>query len=181
MPQRKAGQISTNETIKKWLPRMESADSLWVATLKEKQVTYANNTDACVRVAYQTPVYITFSDGSRNEFIPTTFEDALAYENFELFKTLNGIGGIKKLRTVFKTENVEEIARKVYELIYGAVDEKGKKKKGSLDKAEFALQLLYNKNPKDISPPQYIAEALSWLQNELLKKETRDFLSNEEE
>lgn len=180
MPQRNVGQISTNETIKNWLPRMESVDSLWVATLEEKQEIYANNTDACVQVAYQTPVYVTFSDGSRYEFIPTTFEDALAYENFETFKTLTGIGGIKKLRTVFKTENVEEIARKVYELIYGAVDEKGKKKKGSLDKAEFALQLLYNKDPKNISPPQYIAEALSWLQSALLEKETGDFLSSEE-
>lgn len=180
MPKRGAEQISTNETIKNWLPRMESADDLWAATFEQKEEAYANNTEAFIRVAYQIPVNVEFSDGSKHEFIPTTFEDALAYENFKIFKTIQGKGSIKELRTTFKNEDAEEIAKKAYELIYGAVDENGKKKKGCLDKAEFALDLLYNKDPKDIKPPLYIAEALNWLQGALLEKEVGDFLSSEE-
>lgn len=181
MPKRNAGQISTNETITTWIPRMYSVDSLWAASADEKQVSYEHNPDASVRVAYQTPVKIKFSDDSEHEFIPTTFEDALAYENFATFKTLQGLGAIKKIRNIFKQENADEITKNVYELIYGSTDADGKREKGSLDKAEFALQLLYNKDPKSIIPPQYISVALEWLEDSLIKREDEDFASSKEE
>jgi len=180
IPKRDDGQISTNETITAWIPRMSSADSLWAASADKKQVSYEHNPDASVRVAYQTPINVKFSDSTEHEFIPTTFEDALAYENFATFKTLRGLGAIKKIRNIFKQENAEEIAQNVYELIYGGADANGKRKKGSLDKAEFALQLMYNKDPKSITPPQYIAEALKWLEDSLIKREDGDFASSKE-
>lgn len=180
MPQRYKGQISTNETIINWVPKINNADTLWTATNDKKQIAYKHNPETCVRVAYQAPVTIKFSDKTEHELIPTTFEDALAYENFLMFKTMKGNGAIKKLRAIFKNENAEKIAQGVYELIYGGIDADGKRKKGSLDKAEFALQLLYNKDPKQIAPPQYIAEALKWLEDSLIQREDGDFISNEE-
>ncbi len=120
-----------------------------------------------------------FSDDSEHEFIPTTFEDALAYENFKTFKTLKGLGAIKKLRAIFNNEDADKISKSVYELIYGATDGKGNRKKG-IDKAEFALQLLYNKDPQKIIPPSYIAEALQWLEDSLIQREDGDFVSEEE-
>ncbi len=179
MPQRNKGQISTNETIINWLPKQNSADTLWAASFEEKQVRYENNPDAFIGVAYQIPVKIKFSDGSEYELIPNTFEDALAYENFNMFKTLKGLGTIKKLRAIFKDENADKISTGVYKLIYGAKDENDKRQKG-IDKAEFALQLLYNKDPQSITPPSYIAEALRWLEDSLIQREDGDFASEEE-
>lgn len=113
MPQRNKGQISTNETIINWVPMQNSADKLWEASPEEKQVQYANNPDAFIRVAYQIPVKIKFSDGTEHELIPTTFEDALAYENYYMFKTLKGLGAIKKLRAIFKDEDPAKISKGV--------------------------------------------------------------------
>ena len=178
MPQRNKSQISTNETIINWIPMQSSADKLWAATPEEKQIKYENNPEAYIRVAYQTPIKVKFSDDSEHELIPTTFEDALAYENFKMFKTLKGLGTIKKLRTIFKNEDADKISKSVYELIYGATD--GNTRKKGIDKAEFALQLLYNKDPQKITPPSYIAEALHWLEDSLIRREDRDFVSEEE-
>jgi Predicted ATP-dependent endonuclease of the OLD family len=175
MPQRGIGQVSTNVTITEWLPQMSLADDLWSAGFTQKEVTYANNTDAAIRVAYQTPVIVTFSDTSKHEFIPTTFEDSLAYENFDVFKKLQGDGSIKKLKSIFKEEDATQLPIEVYELIYGS-----DKRKTTMKKAEFALDLLYNKDPKSIKPPHYIAEALEWLQKVLLEKDDGDFLESEE-
>lgn len=180
MPKKNEGQISTNETITKWIPKMNAADALWAATDTEKQISYEYNPEASVRIAYQTSVKIKFSDKTEHELIPTTFEDALAYENFSMFKTMKGNGAIKKIRAIFKDENVEKISQDVYTLIYGSTDTTGKRKKGNLDKAEFALQLLYNKEPKQITPPRYIAEALKWLEESLIQRDDGDFASTEE-
>ena len=179
MPQRNKGQISTNETIINCVPMQSSADKLWEASPEEKQVQYANNPDAFIRVAYQIPVKIKFSDGKEHELIPTTFEDALAYENYYMFKTLKGLGAIKKLRAIFKDEDPAKISKGVYDLIYGVKDKDGRRKKG-IDKAEFALQLLYNKDPQKIAPPSYIAEALQWLEDSLIQREDEDFASEGE-
>jgi len=175
IPKRGEGQISTNSTIIEWLPKLKLADDLWAATFAQKEISHTSNIDAAIRVAYQIPVSVTFSDDSKHEFIPTTFEDSLAYENFAVFKKLSGDGSIKKLKNIFTKENAEQITLEVYELIYGS-----KEKKPTMKKAEFALDLLYNKDPKSIKPPKYIAEALEWVQNVLITKDNGDFLESEE-
>jgi len=96
-----------------------------------------------------------------------------------MFKTLKGLGAIKKLRAIFKDEDPAKISKGVYELIYGVKDKDGRRKKG-IDKAEFALQLLYNKDPQKIAPPSYIAEALQWLEDSLIQREDEDFASEGE-
>ena len=85
-----------------------------------------------------------------------------------------------KLRAIFKDEDPAKISKGVYDLIYGIKGEDGKRKK-SIDKAEFALQLLYNKDPQKIIPPSYIAEALQWLENSLIQREDNDFASEGDE
>lgn len=179
MPQRNKGQISTNDTIISWVPGETSADKLWEATPDKKQIQYENNPDASIRVAYQLPIMIKFSDNTEHELIPTTFEDALAYENFSMFKKMTGLGVIKRLNAIFKNENVTQISQNIYDLIYGAKDKTGKRTKG-IDKAEFALQLLYNKDPQKITPPSYIAEALQWLEDSLVQREDGDFAPDKE-
>lgn len=180
MPQRGADQISTNDTINSWLPQKTLADDLWALDFASKEVCYPCNPNTSVRVAYQMPVKVKFADASEHEFIPTTFEDALIYENYELFKKLKGLGNIKRIRNILKNEDEEKIRKEVYKLIYGTVAKNGQRKKGLLDKAEFALELLFSKDPKAIEPPHYIVEALKWLQDILVANESCDFLSGDE-
>jgi hypothetical protein len=39
-------------------------------------------------------------------------------------------------------------------------------------KAEMALELLYLKEPNELTPPKYIAEGLEWLQDKLKNKDS---------
>ena len=78
-------------------------------------------------------------------------------------------GLIKKFKTAFSKTDPTIIAKKTYEAI---------KAKG-VDKAEFALDLIFYKNPEDIITPNYIDEGLNWLQEELKSKDTNDFLEEE--
>ena len=67
----------------------------------------------------------------------------------------------------------KETALEISEDVYNAVQSKSAKK------AEFALDMIYNKDPEKITIPQYIAEGLQWLENEILAKDNGDFLSKE--
>ena len=130
-----------------------------------------NIAGAKTRVAYQKPVKVLFADKTEHEFIPTTFEDSVAYSNFDSFKSMKGNGLIKKFKKAFKTENATTIPQDVYNAI----------KSKSVDKAEFALDMIFNKDPQNIVVPAYIAEGLEWLEKEIASKDNNDFLSKENE
>ena len=168
-PMRGKGYISSNPTIQNWVVRKNDFDSLLDLSFDQKEEANPTIQDAKTRIAFQTPIQLSFSDGSQHEFLPTTFEDALAYTNFTTFKTAKGNGLIKKFKNAFKTEDANKIAEEVY----NAVESKSAKK------AEFALDMIYNKDPDKIIVPKYIAEGLNWLQSELSAKQSCDFLSRE--
>lgn len=169
-------QITTNCTISQWVTNESSVEKLLVMSYAEKQIDIPHSADGFVRVAYQTPVKVKFTDGAEHEFIPSTFEDSLAYENFKYFKKAPGLGGIKKIRKAFTDENPEAIKKAVYETIYGKYG-----KKSTFDKAEFALDLLMNKEPQSLKVPEYIAESLSGLSEYLTARNKRDFLDMEDD
>ena len=169
-PKRGNGYFSSNPTIEKWVIKNTDLDYLLNLDFDSKVETNICIRDAKTRIAYQTPINITFSDRTEHEFIPTTFEDSLAYTNFESFKTMNGNGLIKKFKKAFKTENDTQISIDVY----NAVESK------NVDKAGFALDMIYNKDPQSIAIPAYIAEALEWLEKEVSSKDNNDFLSKED-
>ena len=84
---------------------------------------------------------------------------------------MKGNGLIKKFKNAFKTENATIIPQDVYNAI----------KSKSVDKAEFALDMIYNKDPENILIPTYIAEGLEWLEKEIASKDNKDFLNKENE
>lgn len=170
-PERGKKYFSSNPTIEHWVIKNVDLDFLLDLGFDGKVERNYNISDAQTRVAYQTPVNIKFSDGSEHEFIPTTFEDSLAYDNFADFKHMKGNGLIKKFKQAFLTEN----ACKIAEDVYSAVQSK------SADKAEFALEMIFNRDPRGITTPSYIDEALVWLENEISAKENNDFLNKESE
>ena len=149
-PERGKKYFSSNPTIKNWVIKNVDFDYLLDLNSDSKIETNPNITEAKTRIAYQKPVKVSFSDKTEHEFIPTTFEDSLAYTNFESFKSMKGNGLIKKFRDSFKNENALTIPQDVYNAI----------KSKSVDKAEFALDMIFNKDPQNILIPTYIAEGL---------------------
>lgn len=157
-PKRKSGQKARNETLKAWIPADDSLDALLDKTaadlIKEDPTGYA------IRVAYQQPVNILFKTGTAVEALANTFEDALLYENHELFEALAGNGLIAKFRDALATSsNLDELATAVHSAL----------KTGN--KAELALDLLYSDIITSLKVPAYIDDGLSWLSSQLKRKE----------
>lgn len=135
-----------NSTLKKWCPKISELDKL--LGLKEDEKVLEN-----VRVAYQSKIEI-----NGKPIYPYTFEDALGFSNIELFKNAKGNGFIKKLNKAFNSKkDISDIAEDIYKDIRGS----------SMKKAEFALELLYLKDPNSLNIPQYISDGLNWLENKL--------------
>lgn len=171
LPERGKKYFSSNPTIKNWVIKNTDLDYLLDLDFDSKTESNPHIADAKTRVAYQTPINVTFSDGTEHEFIPTTFEDALAYTNFDTFKTMKGIGLIKKFKSAFNTENETKISTNIYSAVEST----------TAKKAEFALDMIYNRDPQSIVIPVYISEALEWLEKEISAKDNNDFLNKEDE
>ncbi|TIH15580.1 ATP-dependent endonuclease [Marinifilum sp. JC120] len=139
-----------NTLIRKELPNKEILDELLDLDSKYKEMVLDGFS---VRVAYQVPILM---DGNI-EAIPTTFEDALVLDNINFFKNIDdGFGLIKKFKkAIDENKSLDTLGQELLEVL----------KTGS--KAQFALDLLFTKNPKDLAPPAYIRDGLEWLQERL--------------
>ena len=169
LPKRGKDYISSNPTIKNWVIKQNALDYLLDLKPDKKIEQNANISDAQTRIAYQTPIKVRVDSDVEYEFIPTTFEDSLAYTNYSVFKKMNGNGLIRKFKKAFSITDPGTIAEEVYKAIRAS----------TANKAEFALDIMYKKDPNNIIVPQYINEGLCWLQETLSKKDSRDFLSKE--
>lgn len=145
-PKLGVNQITNNDTLKKWIPKLTKVDEL--IKLKFEGKLLASNP---IRVAYQTEV-----DLSGTKVYPYTFEDALVLENIEKIKSITATSGLlKKMVQAASEKDVRISAQKAYE----AINSEGVKK------AEFALDILYFDVPKELKVPTYIKEGLDWLEN----------------
>lgn len=131
------------------------------ATPAAKTITNAGDTLFAVRAAYQTPVEVTMPGSTAKETAyPYTFEDALVFENVDFFAAFAGPGLNAKFRTAIATGGG---ATAVGASMCAALKD-GKK-------AEFALDVLMADNFNDLKVPQYIAEGLEWLMEQMKKKQ----------
>lgn len=147
-PKTGANQITNNDTLKRWNPKLKEVDKLLELDFEEKLLS-----DTPVRIAYQTEI-----DISGTKVYPYTFEDALVLENIETFKTISATAGLLK-KMVEATNAIDpNLAAKE---AYLAINTDGVKK------AEFALDILYFKEPASLKIPSYIKEGLDWLENKL--------------
>jgi len=158
VPKRGAGQKARNETLKTWIPKEDSLDILLDKKKEEKVIN--DPSGFAIRVAYQQPISMVFKSAAPAEALANTFEDALVYENPTLFGGLQGHGLIAKFRDALANcADLGELAEKASEAL-----EKG-------NKAEFALDLLYSEEVKDLNVPGYVHDGLEWLAEQLRRKE----------
>jgi predicted ATP-dependent endonuclease of OLD family len=150
VPERNAGQHSRNETLRGWIPGEQSLDSLLDAKPEDKIKTDVSGN--AIRVAYQQPVMMIFKAAPEAEALPNTFEDALVYENLDLFSALEGNGLITKFRDALgSAHDIRALANEMFDALA----------KG--EKAQFALDLLYSENIAELKVPTYIHDGLDWL------------------
>jgi hypothetical protein len=156
-----AGQKTNNATLKTWVPALDDIDALIGAKPAAKTITDAGDTLFAVRAAYQTPVEVTMPGAAAKETAyPYTFEDALVFENVDFFAGFAGPGLNAKFRTAIANGGG---ATAVGASMYNALKD-GKK-------AEFALEVLMADAFNNLKVPQYIAEGLEWLQEQMKKKQ----------
>jgi predicted ATP-dependent endonuclease of OLD family len=158
-PCRKKGFITGNNTLKTWVPCKETIDDLLDVKSSDKVKAYPDTFS--VRVAYQCPVKVQLKDnGDQEEALSNTFEDALVFDNLALFKDLKGNGLIKKFKeAINKKQTASELGEEFFEALKNA------------KKAEFALELLFLQDPEMLKVPMYINDGLSWLQEQLQRKQ----------
>lgn len=158
IPKRGAGLLARNETLKTWIPGQDSFDAL--LDKKANELVSNDPSGYAIRVAYQQPIKVTFKSKEPAEALANTFEDALVYENADLFKTLDGTGLIASFRKALNdSADLSVLADEVFKAL----------KDGG--KAEFALNLLYSDEDEKLKVPAYIHEGLLWLAQQLKRKE----------
>jgi predicted ATP-dependent endonuclease of OLD family len=160
IPRRGNNQRTRNETLKTWCPATELLDDLVSKSAEDKVKSYSS-LDFAVRVAYQCPVAADLK-GKSAKVLPNTLEDALVFQNIELFKGLPGKGLLAKFRAAIEDSTThDELAKSLLEAL----------KSGG--KAELALDLLEIEDAKALSPPDYIRDGLLWLLNQLRHHQER--------
>lgn len=160
-PEQIASYETSNDTLRSWHPCETNLIQIMNLTDSSKETK-----NGLIRVAYQCPFLIDFNEAGKSvEVIPYTFEDALAFSNIELFKGLDIKKGLlKKMKTALALEDVQAASKAMYDAL-------GQ----SAKKAEMALELLYLKEPDELSTPRYILEGLEWLQSKLNSKKNSNF------
>ncbi|WP_312322468.1 ATP-dependent endonuclease [Soonwooa sp.] len=143
---------TNNDTLKTWHPEKEMLDELLNLSSEDKI-----KKDLPIRVAYQKAIEVD-NAGNKISVYPYTFEDALVIENKDSFKEIDKATGLlKKMVEASKKDNLKELVNETYIIIN---DKQAKK-------AEFALDVLYFEDPKQIKTPAYIKEGLDWIEDQL--------------
>ncbi len=157
-PARGSALKARNETLKTWVPKEEALDTL--LDVKPAGLVLPDKTGFGVRVAYQQPIQAEFLAGKPAEALANTFEDALVYENIKLFKSMDGIALLGRIRkSLDSASDLEDLAAKLSaDLAKGG-------------KAEFAMELLYSAEIDNMTVPAYIDQGLAWLADQLKRKE----------
>ena len=157
-PVRAASLRARNETLKTWIPKDESLDAL--LDKKPVELVLSDPSGYAIRVAYQQPIKTKFKSGSPAEALANTFEDALVYENIDLFKEMNGAGLMGRIRkSLDSAADLGDLATRLSADL------------GKGGKAEFAMELLYGETIETMKVPAYIEEGLLWLAKQLKRKE----------
>lgn len=165
LPVRGEELISGNFAVAKWLVKESDLDKLLGIPEDQKAFAMATPYAYSIRVAYQTPVEVDFN-GSEVEALSSTFEDCLVYTNYGLFKDIvtDDTGSlVKKVNMAINAAtSFEGLHKEIYQMLRDG---------SSTQKAEFALDIIYAIDPKDLAVPTYIAEGLEWLQTLLRPEE----------
>jgi predicted ATP-dependent endonuclease of OLD family len=146
------GAVTSNETLKQWLPKLDSIADLLALDESDKCLPGPDGNLGSVRVAYQTEQAVTWRGTSAN-VAGRTLEEAFALQNLEWCQhpDQEHLGLQIKDRDAL---NVGELHRRIYERVRG------------FEKTTFALEVISN-DINSWTAPKYISDGLTWLCTEL--------------
>ncbi|GAB7534635.1 AAA family ATPase [Burkholderia sp. 3C] len=156
-----------NATLREWHPKLQNVDDFKVPT--PAQLIWIGASDCKVRFAWQLPVA-----EAGNQW-PTTFEDSLILTNIDWFKGLNKLaeeaeGQDEERKVKLPTGALADAA----EVVAGAATHADLLNalhalmRDSFSKGDFAASIFERVAAgEDVTCPKYIADALTWLQDEL--------------
>jgi predicted ATP-dependent endonuclease of OLD family len=153
-PQIGSGQKTSNEVLKTWHPAIEDLDALM--QLQPSGHERRIDGQPVLYVSFQKPIGAETA-GVMTTIIPRTFEDAFVFANQAIVESMGEEPLTKKIAALvaqFK-DQPEVLADELFELLKKA------------EKAAFALDILMHDPPKDVVPPPYITDGLTWLDREL--------------
>lgn len=158
-PKRDVNQLTGNDTLTKWHPGLSSLDQL-LDYPDDNKVKSSDIPLFSIRMAYQTPVKVSLKKGGPSvEVLASTFEDAMALANIDLFKDLKCTGMAQAFKKALATAaDPSSLSSALFDAV----------RKG--DKAAFALDMLVLNDPKDLKVPAYIGAGLDWLEKQLNRK-----------
>jgi predicted ATP-dependent endonuclease of OLD family len=154
--------VCGNDTLTSWHPKLAALADM--ANPSEDHLVWKGASGLKVRFAWQVPV------ASAGDAWPSAFEDSFILTNIAWFKELGtsppatskstkAVRGVlgKVVNTVADYPDHAELASKLHDLIHR-----------SFDKGEFAAAVFEHMSARpDIACPEYIFNALKWLQKEL--------------
>jgi len=148
------GAVTSNETLKQWVPGLTGIDELLAASSDDKQVALSGECPAQVRVAYQTKTTVQW-EGESQDLAGRTLEEAFALENLEWSQDL--VRRPLGLRVIKKDNRftLGEVAQKLFNRVKGS----------GFKKTNFALGLLMEDEGWVV--PEYINDGLKWLVSNL--------------
>ncbi|WP_175752474.1 ATP-dependent nuclease [Burkholderia ambifaria] len=134
-----AGARTSNASLKKLCGKSTVAELIAMSPADKIHTSK----DRCI--AFEVGVQVS-DGGAQLEMIPRTFEEAIAYENFELLRT----------EALSIGKDIPSNLSEAYTVIYERISSK------EFKKTEFAMDLLATKSRWTV--PAYIAEGLRWLE-----------------
>lgn len=148
------GAITSNQTLIQWLPGKSAVGDLLVATSAECTQLRARDGEALIRVTYQKQRPVSWR-GETKQLAGRTLEEAFALENLAWCQDAQraDLGLVVRGSAAL---TLDEIAPRLHRRV----------KSSEFNKTDFALALL-SEDPKTWIVPQYIADGLLWLQDEI--------------
>lgn len=157
-PARGSGLKARNETLKTWVPAVEDLETL--LNKKPEEIVLNDPSGYGIRVAYQQPISAKFKSKEEKEALANTFEDALVYENLDLFQQMEGTGLMGRIRkSLDAATDLGDLATRMLAALA----------KGG--KAEFTMDLLDSDEIDKMKVPAYIDNGLLWLATQLKRRE----------
>lgn len=147
--------VTSNETLRQWLPRKTLIAELLSASEGDKAPPPTETEPAKVRVAYQTARTATWNRESK-ALTARTFEEAFAYDNLAWCQEAAQRELGLRISDNGAAPSLDNLAKQIYTRV----------NHGGLDKTKFALGLMAAK-PSEWTVPHYIEEGLRWLAESL--------------
>jgi predicted ATP-dependent endonuclease of OLD family len=148
------GAVTSNETLKQWLPKIDTIEDLLRADVDVKSPANADGSSGLVRVAYQTEEEVTWQ-GATQTRSGRTLEEAFALQNLEWTQGDDGKHlGLKIPKAA--DLSVKDLHDKLYKRVRGS----------HFDKTSFALGVIATIEPT-WNCPEYIVQGLEWLREKL--------------